>query len=90
MNTFEYVLAGTDHLYNDCDCPLLMLTKDIDCVNPTSLMCSVSVVHQCFGSCVFRERVSRTVVEREAIESHRIVFEHDWSNDIFCLNNYCM
>lgn len=90
MNTFECVFAGTELVYNDFDCPLLILTKDIDCVTPTSLVRSVSIVHQCSSSCVFKETVSRTLVEREAIESRRIVFEHDWSNDVFCLNNYCM
>ena len=90
VNTFEYVYAGTDLLYNDFDCPLLMLTKDIEYVDPTSLVRSISIVHQCSSSCVFKETVSRMLVEREAIESHRIIFEHDWSNDMFCLNNYCM
>ena len=73
------------------DCPLLMLMKDNVCVIPTSLVHSISFVHQCSSTCVFKETIARKLVEREPIQSHRIVFEHDLSNDnILCLNNYCM
>ena len=45
VNTFEYVYADTDLLYNDLDCPLLILTKDIEYVDPTFLVRSISNVH---------------------------------------------
>lgn len=70
VNTFAYVFTGTELLYNDFDCPLLMLKKDNVCVIPTSLVHSISFVHQCSSTCVFKETIARKLVEREPIQSH--------------------
>lgn len=73
-NHLFYLFTGTELLHNELDCPLLILTKDLVCVTPTSLVRSISIVHQSSSTCVFKERVTSTLVERETIESCRIVY----------------
>ena len=85
-------MCGDSAILNDFDCPLLSLTKTLYFATPKSLVCSVSVVHECSSSCVFRrQRSSATTVEREKVlNESSLVYEHDWSNEIVCLNMYCM
>ena len=88
---FEAMLAGSEPICNEMDCPLLVLTKDIHFLPPISLISPVSIVHECSESCKFEYDSYFTIVERESVPaSNRCVFCHDWSNDMFCLNVYCM
>ena len=88
---FEAVLAGSEVIYNEVDCPLLVLTKDIYFLSPFDLLSPVSVIHECSESCKFVYDDPFRLVERESVKvSNRCVFFHDWNNDMFCLNVFCM
>lgn len=77
-------------LDNDLDCPILTLTNDFYAIPPNHILTPVSVVHQCNDACVFVQKVSSSSIERESVSKHSVVFEHDWSNDFYCLNVFCM
>ena len=49
---FEAVLAGNEVIYNEVDCPLLVLTKDIYFVSPFDLL-PLFIIHECSESCKF-------------------------------------
>ena len=70
--------------FNEVDCPLLVLTKDIYFVSPFDLLSPVSIIHECSESCKFVYDDSFRMVERESVKvSNRCVFFHDWNNDMF-------
>lgn len=76
-------------LLNQFDCPLLTLTNRIFAVHPDCILTTVSVVHQCNSSCVFVEKPCISNVERECVSQKSLVYQHDWSNDMYCLNIFC-
>jgi hypothetical protein len=92
VNLFDdlSVSAGRELICNDFDCPLLLLSTDVCLVRPCAIISVVSVVHECTPSCTFKEITTPRVIEREAIQCNQTVFEHDWSNMMYCLNVYCM
>ena len=92
INHLEYMMCGDSAILNDFDCPLLSLTKTLYFTSPNSLMRSVSIVHECSTSCTFQKSCSNgTTIERELVSNgSSLVYEHDWSNEIVCLNVYCM
>ena len=55
------------------------------CVNHT-----VSVVHECSSSCMFKSLPVGTQVERRTVMSHKLTFDHDFCNNIYSRNLYCM
>lgn len=84
MQLFEEMLGPFDEaILNEIDCPLLILTKTFLLVPPTALICETSVCHQCSDSCVFKELPNGKL-------SFSFSFWHDWNNDIYVSNIYCM
>ena len=83
-------MCGDSAIINDLDCPLLSLTNTLYFTNPNSLVCSVFVVHECSTSCVFQRQGSSYTIKRELVLKDSLGYEHDWSNEIVCLNVYCM
>ena len=55
-----------------------------------SFMHSVSIMHECSSSCTFEHADTTTVVEREHVTSRKLVFVHDFSNNLYAFNVYCM
>ena len=90
VNPFDRLIVGDEAVHNDLDCPLLMFTHNLNFILPSAIQCPVSVVHACSDSCNFHHSTTFTTIEREAVDTNKIVLKHDWSNDIFCLNVYCM
>ena len=72
-------------LSNDYDCPLLSLSSLFRCVFSTSIMQSVSIMHECTPTCVVKQVNSAMQVERHSIISPKYLFVHD-----FCVFVYCM
>ena len=87
---FKEVLSFGQNITDDYDCPLLMLNNDVFDVLVTQLSSSISVVHCCTTTCGFFEEQSHRVIERETVDSNRLVFRHDLTNRMYCLNIYCM
>ena len=75
---------------NHLDCPLLLLTREVFCISPSQVLNSVSILHECIDSCTFKRVRFSKRVEREDIQTTETEFIHDWNNDTFCLNVYCM
>ena len=72
---------------NELDCPLVERDNHIISLPPQSILRSVSIVHECLSTCVFREMEKIQTVERECV---KLIFEHDWSNPHYCWNKYCI
>ena len=73
---------------NDYDCPLLSLTSLFP---STSILQSVSIMHECTSSCQAKSVNSTSQVERQCISSQKLTFVCDFShNSIYSLNIYCM
>ena len=81
-----------DPIIDEFDCPLLALTNTVHLVPPNSIHVAVSIMHQCTNTCKFVETAITRRIEREQVDvhNHSLVFKHDWSNDLYCLNIFCM
>jgi len=80
IQLFEEMLGSFDEaILNDVDCPLLTLTKTFLLVPPSALVSAVSICHQCSSSCTLKEQ-----------PNGQLIFKHDWSNDLYAYNTYCM
>lgn len=90
VQVFEYMDTFGIQVYNEYDCPILSLSNLFCCVPSTSINHSVSVVHECSSSCVFRRISTTTTVEREKVQACKLCFVHDFSNSMYALNVYCM
>ena len=90
VNLFDRLTAGDEAVLDELDCPLLMRTCNLNFISPSAIHCPVSVVHACSDSCTFHRSSTCTAIELEAVDTNRIVLKHDWNNDVFCHNVYCM
>lgn len=77
-------------LTNEYDCPLLSLTGLFRCVSSYSVVQTVSIIHECTSTCTIKHVATTSQVERLSIESQKDVFVHDYTNNLFSLNIYCM
>lgn len=75
---------------NEYDCPLLTLSNLFRCIPSICISHSVSVVHECSASCVFRRIITTAIVERRRVQTQKLSFVHDFSNNLYALNIYCM
>ena len=85
-------MVNNEPLQNDLECPLLTLTNTIIAVSPISVLTEVSIMHECNTTCVFESSgpSSAIEVEREIIETNRLSYIHDLTNNWYCLNIFCM
>ena len=77
-------------LNNEYDCPLYSLTDLFHCVQSLCINHTVSVVHECSSSCMFKSLPVGTQVKRQTVMSHKLTFDHDFCNNIYSRNLYCM
>ena len=77
-------------IQNEFDCPLLSFTNLIYCIPSNFVKHSVSVVHECSHTCMYISALTSKKVEHEGVDVSELVFTHDWSNNLYCLNIYCM
>ena len=91
IRPMELLSSQGQSVCNEYDCPLLYADQKVLVVPADSVLFSVSVVHECSHSCVFTVQPCQRTVERQVIlDSDGIVYQHDFSNNLFCLNVYCM
>ena len=83
-------IAGDEPILNEQDCPLIQSTNIIMVINSKDIVAPVSLVHQCTSTCKFSLQTVTTTIERKSAEQNRLIFKHDFINDIYCINNYCM
>ena len=77
-------------LLNEYDCPLMTRTSIVRFIPSVQVVRSVSVVHQCDRGCKTADTSTTTTVERQQVSVRKTIFQHDWNNDLYCLNVYCM
>lgn len=82
MDSFGFQLT------NELDCPLFQQTNLFRCIPPQCIRTSVSFCHECTASCKFVLKSTTASCEREPIQLQKLVFEHDSSSDMYCLNMY--
>ena len=92
IRPLEMMTALGNPITNDFECPLLTLTDTVLLVPPHRVQTSVSIVHQCTDTCTFTDTGIRRRIEREEvhIRSCNLLYKHDWSNNLYCLNIFCM
>ena len=90
IRLLEEIRTDETTLLNSFDCPLINLTNIIYCVPSIFVSHSVSLVHQCTDSCKMSRRDAIYHVEQEQLELPSLVYTHDWSNTMYCLNVYFM
>lgn len=61
-------------LLSHFECPLISLSRTVKCVSPHKILKPISIAHECDNSC-------------RLIDSQ---FHHDYSNEIFSINIYCI
>ena len=67
------------------------LSRNIEAVEGCKVLKAVSFVHDCFSEgCHFEEMVTTVPIEREKVGFNKKVFVHDYSNNLYCFNNYCL
>ena len=78
-------------LLSDTDCPMFELSRNIEAVEGCKVLKAVSFVYDCFSEgCHFEEMVTTVPIEREKVGVNKKVFVHDYSNNLYCFNNYCL
>ena len=89
MEPMEVPLGGP--MLNPYECPLMTRTKIICSVSSNLVDRSVSVVHECDSRCAIQEEASATAtVERSAVSIKKTSFLHNWNNDLYYYNIFCM
>ena len=79
-------IAGDEPMLNEQDCPLIQSTNIIMVINSKDIVAPVSLVHQCTSTCKFSLQTVTTTIERKSAEQNRLIFKHDFINDIYCIN----
>ena len=88
----QFSLTG-DEICNEFDCPLVELSQNIFIVDPKVIMGPVSIVHSCTQTCQVYREPSTCSYEREVVsvaDATQVVFKHDLSNRLYCINIYCI
>ncbi|KAL5509435.1 hypothetical protein EMCRGX_G004809 [Ephydatia muelleri] len=83
-------LPNGQPLFNDFECPLFTLSRTLFTVDSTRIQKAVSMVHECGNHCKFEKSVILNTVEREQVADTKLVFLHDWTQLLYCLNVYCV
>ena len=75
---------------NEYNCPLLLCGYTIKLIRVTYVASAVSVMHECTSTCTFSNQLQPQTIERQSVVHNSLTFEHDFSNDLFSLNVYCL
>ena len=83
--------SGLVNLYSMIPCLNFRDISIIEAVEGCKVLKAVSFVHDCFSEgCHFEEMVTTVPIEREKVGVNKKVFVHDYSNNLYCFNNYCL
>jgi hypothetical protein len=85
----EPLMAGTEPVCNDFDCPLYSLTSILRSIPSAAIIWPVSVVHQCTSTCSLQNKNASMTLEWQVASQKTLCFSHDWSNTFYCYNVYC-
>ena len=75
-------------LTDEFECSLFQQTSLFRCVSSQCIRTSVSFCHQCTSSCKFVRKSTTASFERETLQVQKLVLQHDFNSDMYCLNVY--
>ena len=76
---------------NEYDCPILTISDSLILIPSIKVLRSVSILHLCNSDCIFLSDSSCTrSIERQLVNVSSLSFKHNFSNDLYFLNIYCM
>ena len=75
---------------NEYNCPLLLRAYTIKLIRVMCVASAVSIMHECTSTCTFSDQLQPQTIERESVVHNSLTFEHDFTNDMFSLNVYCL
>lgn len=91
VRQLEYVDSTiSQQILNEAGCPLLWLTSKVIALKPTDILKPVSIVHECTSLCGVKEDTVSRHLERELTTQQVLTFRHDFSNNMFCFNIFCI
>ena len=89
VQKLECMRANDEPIVNSFDCPLLTLTDQFYAILPKCIVSPISIVHQCTDTCIYVQKSAPCNIERESIPQNFTVFDHDCTNNLYCLNIFC-
>ena len=75
---------------NDYDCPMLCLSDSLILIPSMQDIRPVSILHLCNSDCTFKSSVTAHVIERTSVNVSSLSFQHNYCNDLYFYNIYCM
>lgn len=85
-----FLTPGGSPIFNQQECPLAELTDWYEVIPSSSITGAISVFHECGDSCGIAN-AKRIIVEREEVTvGSKKTIKHDLSNNMYCINFYCM
>ena len=87
---FAPIEPGGIPLINELDCPYIEQSDRYEVVPSTFILGSVSLIHTCGSSCTFTYNQKTTIEREEVAVKHFRTVKHDYSNNIYFINLYCM
>ncbi len=75
---------------SDTICPLYALGDGVSVLQAKTVIKDVSFAHCCTASCCTEERGKLVRVEREDIVTDQSRYNHDYTNNRYCYNIYCL
>ncbi len=78
---------------NEFDCPQLELSDVFFTVPSSTILKSVSIIHECQSTCKFSFKAAKSTIERETVISNtiKLEYEHDYcANRFYYMNIYCI
>ena len=86
-NYTSYVRRIIRYLKNKCPVQCVFSTDS------SNISAAISMMHHCEeeeGGCHFVETDVCQLVERQETIQHKLTFQHDWTNTLYCRNLYCV
>ena len=75
---------------NEYDSPILALSDTLILIPSKQVLKSVSIFHLCNSDCKFVNKSSTLSIEREILTVSTLFLQHNYTNDFYFLNIYCM
>ena len=89
VRLLQTVEVDGQQVQNEWECPLLILTNTVTSISPSDILTEVSVIHEGDNTCTVSND-GCVQIERETVQANWFIYKHNWRNNLFCLNLYCM
>lgn len=80
-------MSGNQPILNDKLCPLLLALDTLFIIPSTSIISTVSIVHECSTTCHIESSKYHEKIEREDVELPGLSFIHDLTNAFILLKH---